>query len=202
MLVNPEQQPVPADRGTTMPEAPGLEAGLLARTANGEQEAFEGLFRRFERPLYAYFYRMLHDGPAAEELVCDTMTIVWKNARTYRGEGRVSSWIFGIAHRLGLAAIRRRRPSVSLEEVAEMSASDGPEIAAERSDVGDRVRTAVATLPPEHREVVELTFFQGFSYQEIARILSVPVNTVKTRMFYARQKLRPILERAGVTNAT
>lgn len=185
-----------------MPEGAGLEADLLARTARGDEAAFEGLFRRFERPLYAYFFRMLQDGPTADELVCETMTIVWKNARTYRGEARVSTWVFGIAHRLGLAAIHRRRPTVSLEDVGEMLASDGPEIAAERADLGARVRTAVAALPPEHREVVELTFFHGFSYQEIAKILSVPVNTVKTRMFYARQKLRPILERAGVTNAT
>lgn len=179
----------------------GPEAALLARAAAGDQVAFGALFRRFERPLYAYFYRMLHDGPTAEDLVCDAMTAVWKNARTYRGEAQVSTWIFGIAHRLAQAAIRRRRPTVPLEEAAGVATNTGPDEVAERADIASRVRASVAALPPEHRAVVTLTFFHGFSYSEIAKILNIPVNTVKTRMFYARQKLRPIFEKAGLSDA-
>jgi len=183
------------DAGTS-----GLEAALLARVAGGDQPAFEVLFRRFERPLYAYFVRVSQDPPLAEELVCDTMAAVWRGARTFRGEARASTWIFGIAHRVLATALRRRRPQTSLGDVEALPAQNGPEEHAERTDVAARVRQAIASLPPEHREVVELTFDHGFSYPQIARILGIPLNTVKTRMFYARQKLKPALVKAGIAD--
>jgi len=180
----------------------GLEAALLARTAEGDEAAFEALFRRFERPLYAYFLRMLQDRSTAEDLVCATLTAVWKGAPGFRGESHVSTWVFAIAHRLGTAAAHRRRPTVSLDEIEETAAGNGPEEVGERTDIAIRTRAAVARLSREHREVMELTFYHGFSYSDIARILGIPVGTVKTRMFYARQKLRAILKDAGITDVT
>jgi RNA polymerase sigma-70 factor (ECF subfamily) len=177
---------------------PDPEAALLRRAAEGDEEAFETLFRRFERPLYAYFLRMVQDVPLAEDLVCETMTAVWRSARRFRGNSLVSTWVFGIAHHSARAALRRRKPTAPLEEADTVGDNDGPEDAAERADVAERVRRAVAELPPEHREVVLLTFDRGLSYPEIAQVLGIPVNTVKTRMFYARQKLKNSLVRLGV----
>lgn len=189
-------------RQTSMAEeqASGREKILLARTAEGDQEAFETLFRRFERSLYTYFLRMLQDRPTAEDLVCETMTAVWRGARGFRGESQVSTWIFGIAHKMAASVLRRRRPQVSLEEVDAAPSRDGPEEAGERADVAAKIRRALATLSAAHREVIELTFYREFSYPEIARILGVPVNTVKTRMFYARQKLKIALQEVGVSD--
>ncbi len=181
-------------------QASGFEKVLLARTTEGDQQAFETLFRRFEQSLYTYFLRMLQDRSTAEDLVCETMAAVWKGARGFRGESQVSTWIFGIAHNMAAAVLRRRRPQVSLEDVDTTSSSDGPEEAGERADVAAKIRRALATLSAVHREVIELTFYHEFSYPEIARILGVPVNTVKTRMFYARRKLKSALEGVGVSD--
>lgn len=181
--------------------AQGVEAVLLARSADGDHEAFETLFRRFERPLYAYFVRMMRDESLAEDLVCDTMTAVWKGARGFRGASAPSTWIFGIAHKLAVAALRRRRPEVALEEAAEATSGAGPDETAERADVAARVRKAVAALSPDHRAVVELTFTHGFSYPEISKILGIPVGTTKTRMFHARRKLKEALEKVGIGDA-
>jgi RNA polymerase sigma-70 factor (ECF subfamily) len=178
-----------------------LDAALVLGTAAGDQAAFEKLFRRFERPLYAYFTRLVKDQATAEDLVCETLTAVWKGARGFRGDARVSTWVFGIAHRIGATAIRAKRPSVSLEEIEEPIAGGSLEEEGERMDLAARIRQAMARLSPEHQEVVELVFYHGFAYLEIARILGVPVNTVKTRMFYARQKLRAAFETAGITDA-
>lgn len=181
-------------------ETASFETALLARSAEGDQAAFEALFRRFERPLYTYFVRMSQDPPLAEDLVCDTMEAVWRGAKTFRRESRVSTWIFGIAHNVLAAALRRRRSHATLDDVQALPASNGPEEAAERVDMAVRVRQAIASLSLEHREVVELTFDRGFSYFEIAKILGIPVNTVKTRMFYARQKLKSALAKVGITS--
>lgn len=176
-----------------------LEAYLVRRVAAGDEEAFEALFRRFERPLLAYFLRVTGEAGAAEELVCETMVRVWRGAAGFRGESRASTWIFGIAHRCAAEAMRQRRaPSLSLEDARSLSTDPELEEAAERADLAGRVRAAVGALAPEHREVLQLVLERGFSYREVAEILGVPVNTVKTRMFYARQKLRALLEQQGV----
>lgn len=172
----------------------------MGRTAAGDHAAFERLFRRFERPLYAYFLRATHDAPLAEDLVCETMAAVWRGARGFRGESRASTWIFGIAHHRLAGARRRQRPHASLEEGELLSANGDPANTAERADVADRIRRAVETLPAGQRNVVELTFYHGFAYPDIAQILRIPVNTVKTRMFYARKKLHTLLEAAGVAD--
>ncbi|MCS7173155.1 MAG: sigma-70 family RNA polymerase sigma factor [Armatimonadetes bacterium] len=145
-----------------------------------------------------YFLRMVGDGDAAEELVCETMAAVWKSASRFRGEARASSWIFGIAHRRALDFLRRQPRQVSLGDAGALPAQMDPEEEAERADLVERVRKALSQLSPEHREVVHLVFDAGLSYQEVAEVLGVPVNTVKTRMFHARQKLRGLLEREGV----
>jgi RNA polymerase sigma-70 factor, ECF subfamily len=185
--------------GLPIEQATNVDA-LVGRIAAGDHAAFEVLFRRFERPLYGYFLRATHDPHSAEDLVCETMAAVWKSARGFRGESSASTWVFGIAHHQLARSRRRQRHDAPLEDAESLPADGNPEHTAERADVAVRLRRAVDALPATHRDVVELTFYHGFAYPDVARILGIPVNTVKTRMFHARQKLRTLCEAAGMVD--
>ncbi len=132
---------------------------------------------------------MLSNPATVEEVLDDVMLVVWKDARRFRGDAAVSSWIFGIAYRKALTAIRTEvRYQAPLDRNADASTVPGtPERHVEW------IRAALTHLSPDHRQVVELTYFGGFSYQEIAEIADCPVNTVKTRMFHARRRLKVLL---------
>ena len=171
------------------------EASLIRSIAQGDREAFERLYFAYQRRLFGYLFRTLGETGAAEELVNDVMFEVWKSAGRYRGESKPSTWILGIAHHRMLNHLRRQRPAPADTAELQHKADPGeqPEQAALRHQEEDFVHRALDRLPPPHREVVELTFYQGCSYEEIAAIAGCPVNTVKTRMFHAKKKLREIL---------
>jgi RNA polymerase sigma-70 factor (ECF subfamily) len=176
-------------------ESPETENALLAGVARRDQAAFENLFRRYQKRLFRYLLGVVRNEAVAEELVCETMADVWRNSSTFQGRSRVSTWIFGIASHKAKTALRRPQP---LEADPEMIArledpAPGPADEVIRKELAEQVRAAIELLTPEHRQVVELTFMQGFSYQEIVEIVSCPVNTVKTRMFYAKRRLREVL---------
>jgi RNA polymerase sigma-70 factor (ECF subfamily) len=168
---------------------------LLAKVASRDQAAFEVLFRAYQKRLFCYLVGIVRDAAVAEELACETMTDVWRNADTFQGRSRVSTWIFRIAS--NKAKTFMRRPQLQ-EADPEMTArledpAPGPADEIIRQELASSVRAALELLTPEHRQVVELTFMHGFSYQEIGQIVGCPVNTVKTRMFYAKRRLREVL---------
>lgn len=160
--------------------------------ARGDRTAFERLYRAYQNRLLSYLLRMLRSREAAEEAFNDVMHVVWKDASKFRGSSKVSTWIFGIARYKALSRLGKR----------ELSTVDDPEEAVALVDEGqnpegtvisrDLIKRALECLSPEHREVIELTFYSGLSYQQIAEIMKCPVNTVKTRMFYARQHLQKL----------
>lgn len=174
---------------------------LLARTAGGELPAFEELYARYARRLFGFALRMTRSPELVEEIVNDTLLAVWRSAASFDGRSKVSTWIFGIGYRKALHALSRRRDRAG--EGAERPAPaaeprERPDAVYERAELGVILRRALRELPAEQRLVVELTFFQGLSYPEIAAVVDCPVNTVKTRMFHARRKLRDALPRFGL----
>lgn len=165
------------------------ELALLGRVRRGDREAFCELYRRYYPRLYGYLRRLLSDPGTVEEVLDDVMLVVWKDARKYRGDAAVSSWIFAIAYRKAMTAMRtERRYQAPLDRNASADA-----VASVSSQHDEWIRVALMQLSPDHRQVVELTYFSGFSYQEIAEIVGCPMNTVKTRMFHARRRLRVLL---------
>ena len=176
------------------------ETAWLQEIARGDRQAFECLFRAYEKRLFRYFQRLLGEAAVAEELTIDVMLEVWRGAGRFRGEAKPSTWIFGIAHHKGVSALRRRKPvAIELAEAGPLPAATGnPEVEAARRRLREKIQRALLALSPSHREVVELTFYQGLTCQEIAAVLKCPLNTVKTRMFYARKQLQPILAEVGV----
>lgn len=174
------------------------EAETLARIAARDRMAFRSLYLAYYSRLYRFVLRIVQRPELAEEVVDDVMLAVWRKAGSFRGEAVVSTWLFGIAYRQALKSLRRRPREQALDSVAEQSdLQPGPEEAADRGLVQRRIRLALAELSAEHRAVVELTYFLGYSCQEVARIVACPVNTVKTRLFHARLWLREQLAQAS-----
>ena len=175
---------------------------MLARVADGDRLAFERLYALYAPRLFAFVIRMVSDRERTEEVVNDVLFEVWRRAGTFRGEARVSTWIFGIAHHRALNALRVAGPrfvedSNALEQLPDPKPGPGETLAARQYHA--RLVEAIRQLSPEHREVLELTLQHGFSCDEIAAIVGCPVGTVKTRMFHARGRLRTLLGAAGIT---
>ncbi len=167
------------------------EFALVARVAAREQAAFAELYAIYRRRLARFMGRFLASSDTIDEIINDVMFVVWQDAARFELRSKVSTWIFGIAWHKTLKALeRQKRVAAPLEEPASAS---GPEDAASLLENREWLRRALDRLSPEQRLVVELTFFVGCSYQQIAEIAGCPVNTVKTRMFHARHKLRDIL---------
>ncbi|MGH8130880.1 MAG: sigma-70 family RNA polymerase sigma factor [Steroidobacteraceae bacterium] len=174
------------------------DAALLSRIADGDQQAFVEFYVLYRRRLARFLGRFLNSADTVDELINDVMFVVWQEAVRFEGRSRVSSWVFGIAWHKALKALERQKRSAARSGLAPDDLPSG-----ERGSVEERdwLRRGLDQLSPEHRLVVELTFFVGCSYEEIAAIANCPVNTVKTRMFYARQKLRDILKSLDATQA-
>ena len=188
------------DMQTTPDAGQAREAQWLNLTAGGDRAAFERLFHAYEHRLYRYVLGLVRDPRTAEEVTGDVLLEVWKSARRFRGQSKVSTWIFGIAHHKAIDALRRFVPQhIEIGELTQQpDAGRGPEETALASSDRRTISTALDQLTPEHRAVLELTFLNGYSQAEIAAIVHCPINTVKTRVFYAKQQLRRILERSGM----
>ncbi|NDY42407.1 sigma-70 family RNA polymerase sigma factor [Dissulfurirhabdus thermomarina] len=172
------------------------EERLLARVAAGDEAAFRDLYERTHRRLYYYLLRLLADPSDAEDVLVETFTEVWRCAKKFRGRSRATTWMVGIGRNLAMNRRRRTQTHVSLETLADPPGEGGVDLAgADRRRV---LRAALARLSPKHWEVLDLVFYQGLHYREAAEVLSIPENTVKTRVFYAKDALRKALAEMGV----
>lgn len=170
------------------------ERALLARISVGDRDAFRELYLHYHQRLARFLTRVTRGYEDAEEIINDTLWIVWQRAADFRGASQVSTWIMGIAYRRALNVIRRA--AVHQRVMALQALESEPVV----GDLGDALAQrqmldfALAQLPLEQRLVLEFTYYLDHSCEEIADIMECPVNTVKTRMFNARRKLRAILQ--------
>ena len=173
------------------------ERDLIHRVAARDREAFETLYRRYAPRVFRYLSSQIRQREIVEEALDDVMMVVWETAGRYNGTSQLSTWILGIAHYKALKA--RARVSTSDAEFQESDhggiETHSPEAIIAERQLTDTIRQAMDALSAEQRAVVELTFYHGRSYAEIAEILDCPVNTVKTRMFHARQRLEGVLNK-------
>jgi RNA polymerase sigma factor (sigma-70 family) len=167
---------------------------LLARVGAKNLEAFEALYRIYQPRLGRFLSNILQRSQLVEEVLDDTMMVVWQTADRFRGSSKPSTWIFAIAYRKALKA-KARWPDPLPDDKLELAASEEPEPDAQlqQQRLRDALREAMATLSAEHRAVVDLTYFHGMGYRQIAEIVECPVDTVKTRMFHARRRLKQAL---------
>jgi RNA polymerase sigma-70 factor (ECF subfamily) len=173
---------------------------LLRRIDHGDRGALRELYDAYYHPLLRFIYRITGRLDLAQEGVNDVMMVVWRNSRSFGGRSTVSTWLMGIAYRKALKALEASRrwsmrfASVDFDEWVERF---DPAAEPTNEELRDLLDEGLKNLSAEHRAVVELTYFYGCSYEEIAAIADCPVNTVKTRMFHARAKLKKLLPLLG-----
>jgi RNA polymerase sigma-70 factor (ECF subfamily) len=167
---------------------------LLERVKARDMGAFERLYRIYQPRLARFVTNLVHRPELVEEVLDDTMMAVWNTAGNFRGASRVSTWIFGIAYRQAMKARRRWDMPVEQEpDLEQASDDDGPDELLHQSRRHDALKAAMNELTVDHRAVLDLTYFHGLGYREIADIVGCPLDTVKTRMFHARRKLKKVL---------
>lgn len=188
MPVNGEQavfDPVHASRPRSDPDVE-----LLASVARRDLRAFEALYRLYHPRLTRFLMRMTRRPPIVDEVLNDTLMVVWERPERFNGTSKVSSWIFAIAYRKALKAMQRQ--DIPIESAADDPMVDpdpGPEYEAHARRMRIALLDVLKRLSVDHRMVVELTYFHDFGYHDIAEIMDCPVDTVKSRMFYARRHL-------------
>ena len=198
---------MPDRAGSGGADAAGSDLDLLRRTGDGDQQAYNTLFRRFYPRLCQFVAKMSPQHDLVDEVVGDTLFIVWRDARRFRGLSKVSTWVFGIAHRQCLKALdkQRRRGFVTAQDQlldalpADNTASD-PALTSIDERRWREAQQAIAGLNPDAKATVYLVAM-GHSYADVATIMRCPENTVKTRMFNARRQLQKQL-RAEAKDST
>lgn len=167
---------------------------LIARISDGDVSAFEELYRAYHPGMTRFVANLVRRPAMIAEVVNDTMMVVWEKGSSFTGASKLSTWMFAIAYRKAMRALRR------LDEAIEDNQSDNrpaldltPEEATTQSRASILLAEAMASLSDDHRTVVNLTYFHEMDYREIAAIMGCPVGTVKTRMFHARRHLHRLL---------
>jgi RNA polymerase sigma-70 factor, ECF subfamily len=169
------------------------ELALIRRVSLRDRAALRELYLLYHRRLSRFLMRLTQRQDLAEEVINDTLLVVWNSAERFRGDSRVSTWIVGIAYRRALKSIRRRR-SFELLELEATDALVGVD-GVQACETQEWIEEALQTLPIEQRMCLELAYVLGHSCEEISVITSCPVNTVKTRLYHARRKLSTLLPR-------
>ncbi|MGL4396204.1 MAG: sigma-70 family RNA polymerase sigma factor [Hyphomicrobium sp.] len=174
---------------------------LISAIAGGDGKALERLYTRNETRVYRYLVRVVRNEAMAEELLNEVFMSVWQGAARYEGRSEPTTWLISIAHNKAVSALRKRREvSGVADDVAGAmeDEDDTPDVTAQKRDKSEHIRRAMDTLSTEHREILDLVYYQEQSVAEAAEILGIPEATVKTRMFYARKKLGDVLKHRGI----
>jgi len=177
---------------------------LLDKIAAGNRLAMQVLYARHHVHIYRFVLRLIGDAAAAEDLTSDVFLSVWRQAHRFEARSSVTTWLLAIARYKSLTELRRRRELSSDAHAAPESCdpADDPEVVLQGKHRAEILRKCLAQLSRDHREIIDLVYYHEKSVQEVARIVGVPGNTVKTRMFYARRKLSELLAAQGLVGAT
>lgn len=170
---------------------------LLQKVANGDKNAMHQIYTRHHDALYS-FIRMRCDSDATtQDVVHDAMLEVWTKATNYAGRSAVRTWIFAIARNKLIDRTRKSSQLSYLETVPdEVDDAPDPEVVLENSQNASRLKFCLDKLKAAHRAVIRLAFFDDLAYEDIAEVEGIPLGTVKTRIFHAKQGLMHCLGQA------
>ncbi len=173
---------------------------LIERIARGDRLAMQVLFARHRLRVFRFILRHIRNEAAAEDVLAEVFLDVWRQAGRFEGRSSVSTWLLSIARFKALSLARSRTEAQLDEQYAAglPDEADDPEVEAAKRDKSALLRLCLEKLSVEHREIVDLVYYHEKSVEEVAQIVGIPAATVKTRLFYARQKLSEIFKRAGV----
>jgi RNA polymerase sigma-70 factor (ECF subfamily) len=188
--------------GSPAPKPAGLvgattDEALIAAIAVGDWRAMRLLYNRHRVRVFRFAVRLTDDAASAEDVVSEAFIEVWRQADRFEGRSSVSTWIMSIA-RFKALSLRRRRQEIELDEAVAETVADPcstPEQVLLEADRRAQLRACLTQLSPDHREIIDLVYYHDKTIEEVAEIVGVPKNTVKTRMFYARRRLAYLLAR-------
>ena len=184
-----------ANKDIQWTEAQALD--LLARIAQKDESALAELHQRMAKRIYAFALNRLHDEGEAESVVAETLFAVWEKPHQFRGNSKLSTWMYGIARNKIFVAFGDRPPQAEdLDEMADELESEDLgvfEVVAQKQD-REKILGCLDTLPDAQRECLHLVFYEGYSVKEIAQFQAVPEGTVKTRLFHARKSMKGCLQ--------
>jgi RNA polymerase sigma-70 factor (ECF subfamily) len=175
------------------------DAVLIRRVAAADRTATQTLFSRHHIAVYRFVLQRLRDKALAEDVTSEVFLEVWRQAGQFEGRSTVVTWILAIARRKILAArINPRGVQSDSDEAADYDRADDPDAPLQARDRGTVLRRCITRLSAEHREMIDLVYYQEQSMESVATILGIPSNTAKTRMFHARKRLADELKKSGV----
>ena len=172
---------------------------LVRSIAAGNRIALKVLYARHHARLYRFLQRMVDDA-TAEDVLNEVFLQVWRRAEQFQGQSQVATWLMAIARFTAISHCRRRA-DLQLDERAAAFIEDTADSPAASMDKRERsavLQKCLAKLTPHHREVIDLIYYQGKKIEEVARFIGAPVNTIKTRMHHARNRMALLLAEAGV----
>jgi len=178
-----------------MPDVSDNELLPVSKARDGDSDAWDALFRRYQLPLYVYVFELVRDEQASLDIVQETFIAALRHLGGLREDAKFGSWLFGIAHQKCVQRWRKRR-EIQVDEIPETPEQfeASPDELLIRREQETAFMNLLNQLPLPHRSVLLLHFVEDFSIEEIARITEVPAGTVKSRLYYAKKSLRKLLE--------
>lgn len=174
------------------------EKRLVEQVAAGDSTAFRQLYDLSYGRVARYVQKMVSDTSLVDDILVQTYMVVWQKSAAFKGNGRITTWLIGIARNIMFREFKKVKKYVPFEE--EYSAADTKsQFQVEVKSTNAALKAALQTLKVKHREILELVFYQEFSYVEVAELIGIPENTVKTRVFHAKQALKGVLEKQNIT---
>ena len=176
---------------------------LLETIADGGRTAMHILYSRHNVRVFRFVLRIVRDTTMAEDLTSQVFLDVWRTADQFEGRSQVSTWLLSIARFKALTALRSRTFDELDEEAAEAieDTADDPEVAVQKAERSALLQSCLSQLSSAHRQVVDLVYYHEQSIEEVAQIIGVPQNTVKTRVFHARKRIAELMAAQGVERA-
>ena len=176
---------------------------LVASIAAGDKSAMQTLFSRHSARVFRFLLRIVDNAATAEDLVSETFIEIWRQAGRFEGRSKASTWLLGVARHKALSSLRQRRFDQLDEGTVALvpDPSDTPEVEVQRKSSAAVLRECLQQLPPAQRELLDLIYYHEQSIADVAQLLGVPENTVKTRAFYARKRLAELMAARGVERA-
>ena len=169
--------------------------GLLPLIAKGDEAAFAEFYKKYEVRLFSFIKSKLNDPFEASDILNETFMEVWRKAGTFEGRSKESTWLFGIAYFKTMDKFRKNKPFLMDNEELPKQATNDPSALSGLLDNenAEHIKHCMDKLKPPHLAVIKLAFFEDMSYGEIGEAIDCPANTVKTRVFYAKEALKNCL---------
>ena len=176
---------------------------LIGLIAKGDKDAMQVLYSRHNARVFRFLMRFVDSEATAEDLVSEVFIEAWRHADRFEARSQASTWLLAIARHKALSALRRRTTDALDDDVLEFieDTSDDPEVAMQKTERSAVLLDCLKQLSPAHREIIDLVYYHERTIDDVAQIIGVPQNTVKTRMFYARKRLAELMAARGLDRA-